>query len=352
MEHLLAGKQLRFWITASRTRSLGQSLTAYALGSITALGALAQRWHDPAAPAALAMGLVLAVVGLAGVAAAHCGLNLFDDYFDATGGAVKRREELLDGGFRARLGKCAYLKDGSVTLADTRRVALLFIGVALALGMAVLAVRGWGVLLFAGVALMLGLAYAGPPLRLSYRGLGELVVGAIFGPLLVGAAYFVTAGHLSSAVWWTAVPMGLLVANILNTHAIMDFEPDQAAGRTTFALLLGSKRAAFWASMAMVAAACLCVVVGVLLKALPLASLSIVATVPLCAVFARQLRAYVEGRETDFEPQWWMGPLRNWERIRQRGLAWFMARWMLARNLAMATAFLLAVSSLTPWRLP
>ena len=394
MEQILAGKQLKFWITASRTRALGQSLAAYVLGAVAALGAMA---HGGAELQALAIGLLLAAAGLFGVAAAHLGLNLFDDYFDAKGGAVSRREELLDGGFRARLGKCAYLKDGSVSLNDTRRVAGLFIAVALAIGLVIWAVRGWEVLLFAGVALLLGLAYAGPPLRLSYRGLGELVVGLIFGPLLVSAAFFVTAGHLTSGIWWAAAAIGLLVANILSTHAIMDFEPDKAAGRMTFALLLGSKRVTFWANMVMVGLAYACVIAGVLLRALPLAALSVVATLPLFVSFIRQLAAYVDGdpgsgrasvgerglvgdpaasRELsdmpepatshgpgsmpepsaggspEFKPRWWMGPMGKWELLQQRQLDWFMSRWLLARNLVMETALLLALSSLTPWYLP
>jgi 1,4-dihydroxy-2-naphthoate octaprenyltransferase len=382
VEHIFAGKQLKFWLAASRMRSLGQSLAAYVLGAVAALGAMA---HAEVGAQALFVGLGLAVSGFFGVAAAHCGLNLFDDYFDANGGAVSRREELLEGGFRARLGKCAYLKDGSVSLRDTRRVAGLFIVFALALGVVIWAVRGWEVLLFAGVALLLGLAYAGPPLRLSYRGLGELVVGLIFGPLLVSAAFFVTAGHLAPGIWWAATAIGLLVANILNTHAIMDFEPDQAAGRMTFALLLGSKRAAFWANMVMVGLSYVCVVAGVLLRALPLAALCAFVTLPLFVTFVRQLYAYVDeceqsrsrhepnpigrreltnncelsGRPVqdavtspEFKPRWWMGPMGNWQLLRQRQLDWFMLRWLLARNLVMETALLLALGSLTPWYLP
>ncbi|MDR1712578.1 MAG: prenyltransferase [Coriobacteriales bacterium] len=348
MEAILAGKQLNFWIRASRSAALGQSLTPYLLGAIMATGTL---FYNHASATEVLLGLGLSVLGFFGVALAHSGLNLFDDYFDMKKGAVQRREEMADGGMRARMGKCVYLKGGDVTLADTRRVAILFIALALILGLIVLVLRGWPILVFAGIALVLGLLYAGPPLRLSYHGLGELMVGLIFGPLVVNAAYFVACGRIDALSIYVSIPIGLLVANILNTHAIMDFGPDKAADRVTLSVALGSQKAGYVASVVLVAASYLVVIVGVALRWLPIAALVVVVTLPLTIFYLRHLWDYVTGKGDEFVYRPWMGPFNNQERIKATGIMWFMSRWLLSRNLVMMVSVLLAVASLTPWYL-
>jgi 1,4-dihydroxy-2-naphthoate octaprenyltransferase len=296
----------------------------------------------------------MAVVGFAGVALAHSGLNLFDDYFDSRVGAVKARKEMENGGMRARMGKCTYLDTTNVTLSDTKRIATLFVVFACVLGAAILVFRGWPILIFAAIAFVLGIAYAGPPLRLSYHGLGELVVGFIFGPLVVCAAYFVTAGTLTMQAVYVSIVAGLLVANILNAHAVMDYGPDSAANRKTFSILLGSEHRGFIACVVMVIASYVVVALGIALGVLPIASAIVIVTLPMAVTFVHSLRRYVDdksaGREgAEFVPKAWMGPFGAWPRVQASGIAWFMERWLLARNLTMMMTILLAIASLTPW---
>jgi 1,4-dihydroxy-2-naphthoate octaprenyltransferase len=355
---LLAKKTFKFWYGAARPASLGQSLTPYVLGAVLALGALLYQGMQGAAfgysmqglvsPQGMALGLVLAVAGFIGVACAHLGLNLLDDYFDYRGGAVAQRKELQEGGMRARMGKCAYLDQGA-TLNDTRRVAFMFIAVALVLGAFILAIRGWEVLIFAGCALVLGLAYAGPPLRLSYHGLGELVIGVIFGPLVVVASYFVICGHIDPVAVWASIPTGLLALNIVHTHAIMDFEPDKAAKRITFAVLLGSQKTAALFGALFIALAYGVLITGVVLGFLPLLSLLALLTIPMALELVRLVLRYTANPASPFEYRRWMGPMERWDSIVARGVDWFMIRWYLSRNLLMAFVVILAVTGLTPW---
>lgn len=342
---LLAGKSFGFWFRASRTPALGQSLTPYILGTLLAL------------VSAIQMGIMqssfnplLMLLGFVGVALAHSGLNLFDDYFDYKKGAVQKRQELQDGGMRARMGKCAYLEEG-VSVKDIARAAALFVVLALILGLIVTFMRGWLILLFAGLTLLLGLMYAGPPLRLSYHGFGELVVGLIFGPLVVIAAYFVALGSISALAIWASIPAGLLTINVLNAHAIMDFESDKAADRVTFVVLLGSKRAGFIFSCILVVLSYLAVIVAVVLGAFSLVSLAVLITLPMAAGFLRLLYRYIVDPDASVEAKGWMGPLGNWEGIKAAGIDWFMIRWLLARNLLMAFVLLLAITNFIPVQL-
>jgi 1,4-dihydroxy-2-naphthoate octaprenyltransferase len=359
MKLLLAGQSFKFWLKAARPISFGQSVMPYILGALLGLSAVIDLGiHN------ISLGIFVGILGVIGVILAHAGMNLIDDYFDMKKGAVTQREELLEGGFRARLGKCAYLKDGSVNLDDLKRVAIFFLGLALAISAVIFALRGWEVLIFAGVTLVLGISYAGPPLRLSYRGFGELVIAFIFGPVLVTAASFLVSGQITALALFCSVPIGLLVANIVNIHAVMDYGPDVAANRKTLPIIMGSERAGVITSVSFVIVAQLSILLGILLGVLPLAALLIMLTYPLSFVFIRLAVRYPEEKEQGatgsaktevqsftFKLHRWMGSYGNWEKYEKDGLAWFMARWITARNLVMQVTLVLALSAFTPWYL-
>jgi 1,4-dihydroxy-2-naphthoate octaprenyltransferase len=222
---------------------------------------------------------------------------------------------------------------------------MVFIALALLLGVLVFALRGWPVLVFAGLALALGIVYAGPPLRLSYHGFGELVVGLIFGPLVVMAAYYVALARLDAVAVWASIPAGLLTTNILNTHAIMDYEPDKAADRVTFVVLLGSKRAGFVASVALVTLSYIVVAAAVALGVFTPASLVVLLTLPMAVGYLRLLNGYLCDPDAPVVRRAWMGPMGKWELIRQAGIDWFMVRWCLSRNLLVAFVLLLALAN-------
>ncbi|MCL2437986.1 MAG: prenyltransferase [Coriobacteriia bacterium] len=371
MKALFAGQGFGFWYKAARPISFGQSVMPYVLGALLGLSTLIYAGANTgidfgisglgilsgvtsAGILGIAAGILTGIIGLAGVIFAHAGMNLLDDYFDMKKGAVERREELLDGGFRARLGKCSYLKSGEVTLDDTKRAALTFLGLALSLGAVTFALRGWEVLIFAGITLVLGVFYAGPPLRLSYRGFGELVIGFLFGPVLVTASSFLVSGQITPLALFSSVPIGLLVANIVHIHAVMDYGPDLAAQRKTLPILLGSERAGVVMNIIFVVLAQLTILVGIALGFLPIAALLVALTYPLSLVFIKLALDYVknkDSKEAAFEPKKWMGNFGDWESFRKDGLDWFMSRWLTARNLVMQLTLVLAIAAFTPWYL-
>ena len=331
-------KSFKFWIDASRKASLGQSMTPYILGVLLATSSSLQNEN-------LEVNWLLALAGLVGVAFAHMGINLLDDYFDYKKGAVAQRQALLDGGMRARTHKCSYIDSGEATLRDTLLVASFFLSVALAVGVVEFVFRGPLVLLFAAIGLIFGVLYAGPPLRLSYRGFGELVVGFIFGPLVVIPAYFVTAGQIDLIAIWASIPVGLLATNIVNAHAIMDFQSDKNADRTTLVVLIGSKRAGLYVSIALIVLSYLVLVLGVSTKAFPFVSLVALITLPMVYGFVKLLKQYVDDSSTSAIRKWWMGPMGNWDTVQAVGIDWFMIRWYLSRNILMGFVLLLGITS-------
>ena len=102
-----------------------------------------------------------------------------------------------------------------------------FIGLYLAL------TRGIPVLVIGLIGFLVSWGYTAPPLKLAYRGLGELGVGLGFGPILVLGTYYVQAQSFSLEALLASIPLGLLVMLILYVNEIPDRTWDDEAGKKT-----------------------------------------------------------------------------------------------------------------------
>ena len=174
--------------------------------------------------------LIMALCAVAGVIAAHLSFNLFDDYFDYIRKRSDYRIELKHEGFRARVSKCTYLTSGAATVGELLAVCIITLLLALGIGILIFSYRGMPVLYIAVMAAALSFFYSAPPLSLSYHGLGELVIGIVFGPLNMAGTYYAACGQMDWEILFVAVPVGLLVMNIVYVHSILDFIPDKKAG--------------------------------------------------------------------------------------------------------------------------
>ncbi len=69
------------------------------------------------------------------------------------------------------------------------------------------------------------------------------MVFLFFGVMATAGTAYVNAETVSAAAWWASVPMGLLIVAILEANNIRDIPTDDAAGKRTLAVRLGSRRA-------------------------------------------------------------------------------------------------------------
>ncbi len=313
-------ESIRFWINNARKTALPQSMFPAVLS--VCMASQADGFSLPAA-----------VSAIVGVALAHLGMNLFDDYFDYLKKGTGIRTELAHAGIRARLAKCDYLLSGRATVRDLLRAACGFCVAAFCIGVAIAFLRGPEVFWFVLIAGFLGISYSGIPFRFSYHGLGEVLVGVMFGPLLMSGVYYASCGSLPPMIWLVSVPVGMLVANILYTHSIMDYEPDKRIGKMTLAVLLDDKRAMLAASALFLFVPFALIAAGVTAGLLGMRYLLVLATLPMAAGLFRLLAEYTRDPNKAVRPRLWMGPMENWARIREADIDWFMIRWMLSRNL-------------------
>ncbi len=90
----------------------------------------------------------------------------------------------------------------------------------------------------------LSASYSLPPLKLSYRGFGELVVMVLFGPATVCGAAVLAFGILPDLnLIILSLPVAFWIGAVLVCNEIADFKTDKLTGKKTLAVKLGIKKA-------------------------------------------------------------------------------------------------------------
>jgi 1,4-dihydroxy-2-naphthoate octaprenyltransferase len=221
--------------------------------------------------------LLLFLLALAASVLLHVGTNVTNEIYDVRNG--------IDSITSPRASR-ALLK-GRLT----EREAFGMVGgtflLAILLGIAMIALRGWQVALLGLVGLLLGYGYTAPPFHYKYKALGLPLVFMLMGPLMVMGAYYVITGALGWAPFIVSLPIGLLVTAILHGNEWRDISDDARYGIGTLSAIVGRK----WAHLAyisLVTGAYLVVVLGVLLQALPETSLLALLSLPF---LVRSIRA-------------------------------------------------------------
>jgi len=135
------------------------------------------------------------------------------------------------------------LVDALLTRGQTWALAGGFGAIGLGLGAAIVFLREPSVFWIGAVGLALGWSYHGPPLKLAYRGLGELDVVLCYGPVLSVATYVIQTGEWSFPALWLSMPLGIFIAAFLWVNEFPDFLADRSAGKNNLVARLGRRAA-------------------------------------------------------------------------------------------------------------
>jgi 1,4-dihydroxy-2-naphthoate octaprenyltransferase len=176
----------------------------------------------------------IAILTVLGASFAHLAINVTNDIFDTLSGADEANVNptQFSGGSRV-------LHYGLLSLRELSIWAGILYAGAIAVGLVLLAMRPSLELLVIGVAgVLIGLAYTAPPLKLVYRGLGEIAVAVGFGPVMLLGAYAAQTGHLAWEPLVASLPVAILIALILYVNEIPDRRGDAAAGKRTLVVRL------------------------------------------------------------------------------------------------------------------
>jgi 1,4-dihydroxy-2-naphthoate octaprenyltransferase len=104
--------------------------------------------------------------------------------------------------------------------------------------------QDWTVLELIGACCALGYIYQGPPFRLGYQGLGEILCFFAFGPLAISAVYYSQTQTFSTSSLWLSGLLGLSTSMVLFCSHFHQVEDDIAAGKKSPIVRLGTKTGA------------------------------------------------------------------------------------------------------------
>jgi 1,4-dihydroxy-2-naphthoate polyprenyltransferase len=208
--------------------------------------------------------------GLGGVILAVIGVEAFNEYFDS------------------RMGTDRVFNPDDIPLVSD---GVLWLGIAafagaLAVGIYLTHRGGWPILAFALLGGAAAIFYEAPPIRWSYRGLGEIVIALAYGPWMVlGSLYLHTRTLSWSALLASLVPAFLIMA-LAVVNAIPDYHQDRLVGKRNLVVRVGRKRAV-WLYLALGAAGLAVTVAGVAMGGFPRACLAALAALPLLVASGR-----------------------------------------------------------------
>jgi len=214
--------RVQIWIEATRPYSFTASLTPVLIGSV--LGA---------ADGLFSFGRFL--LALFGSLFIHVGTNLINDYYDHLSGV-----DTLES-----MSGSQVIQRGLLTAGEVYWGGIVTFAIGSLFGLILVGLCGWPILALGVVSVLAGYFYTANPLSLAYIALGEATVFIFMGPVIVVGAYYVQREVFALTPLLISLPVGCLVAAILQANNIRDLESDRARGKNTLATVIG-RQAANW----------------------------------------------------------------------------------------------------------
>jgi 1,4-dihydroxy-2-naphthoate polyprenyltransferase len=172
------------------------------------------------------------LVTIVGCVAIHSASNLVNDFFDYRSGLDQPDN----------FGAVNLLVRKLMTPQQMSLEAAIVFGVAALCGVYLVVQAGavgWPLVALIAFGALSAYFYTAPPFAFKNRGFGDVQVMLSFALLMVFGAFYVQAKTLSWLPVICALPIGLLVVDILHVNNLRDRVPDRAAGITTLAIALG-----------------------------------------------------------------------------------------------------------------
>lgn len=201
-----------FWVQAARLKFLPQGVfPVFIAGAAAHTAGVFNPWH----------------FGIAALAASavQIGLTMFNDTLDFQYGTDK----CTPGAKNPFSGGSGVLTSGCIRPKQAMTVIVGLYVFALVCGIYFAFASGIESLYIAGLGAFISIAYSAKPLRLAYRGLGELAMLLGYGPVLAAWAYYVHAGTITAEILLIGLIPGLCMWTMILINEIPDYAEDRAA---------------------------------------------------------------------------------------------------------------------------
>jgi len=97
-------------------------------------------------------------------------------------------------------------------------------------------------LLLGGLGIVFGFFYSNKPIRWSYHGWGEILIGFCYGWLPIATGFFLFTGFFSSQILLLSIPVGLSIFNVILINEFPDEAADRAIGKKNLVVRFGKER--------------------------------------------------------------------------------------------------------------
>jgi 1,4-dihydroxy-2-naphthoate octaprenyltransferase len=170
----------------------------------------------------------------------HAGTNMTNDYFDHTWGSDEINTEFAN----PFTGGSRLIQMGIVRPKIFLWQGIGFFVIGSLIGLVLTFTRGLWVLWLGIIGVFCGYFYTAPPFRLAGTGLGELLIGLNFGPLMVLGSYYTQTQTTSWEPVVASLPVALLIALVVWINQFQDMRADAAVGKNHWVVRLGRRRSA------------------------------------------------------------------------------------------------------------
>ncbi len=217
----------------------------------------------------------------------HAGLNTANDFYDYLSGNDQfTKATPVSGGSKV-------IQEGLVKPRTIFLVSLLCFVAAAAIGLYLnFTLKGNFILLLGIIGVILAYFYAAPPLKIGYRGgIGELVTGIGFGPIMILGAYYAQTQNFTWSALLASTPIGIFIGLVLLINEFPDYEADKKVNKKTLVVLCGYKKSAIIFVVAMTISYLISLIL-IALRILPLLALMVLITTPLAFSIIKRILRY------------------------------------------------------------
>jgi len=200
--------------------------------------------------------------GFLGIFLVLAAVELFNEYFDAREG-----------------GDRIFSQEEPAIPKNFFTFGISTLGIAFIVGVYLTLRVGWPILLFSFLGFLGAYFYVGPPIRWAYRGFGEIVIGLCYGPFMLLGSYYLQTKTVDIVPFFVSLISGLSVFCLAVLNEIPDYYQDMLVGKRNLVVRLGKQKAIILLKLCL-AGLFILLILGVVLKIIPLLAIAGVLTLP------------------------------------------------------------------------
>ncbi len=219
-------RRLLSWLALFRLGATARGVLPFLLGAVIA-------WSQGSP-------IDRAILVLSSVAVICIMLMIFlvNEYYDYAADLTNTEYHMLSGGSRV-------LPMGLIPRRQALIAAYVFLAAAIGIGLLLYFHFKTGPLTLplGALAIVIGYSYTAGPLRLSYRGLGEISIWFTCGWLATITGYYLQAGQLDAVATLASLPGAISVFLVILINEVPDVRSDRLSGKNNLAVRLGRDKA-------------------------------------------------------------------------------------------------------------